>query len=391
MNAPRDLATALPELSADEIQHYSRHLLIPQIGEEGQRRLKAARVLMVGAGGLGSPLALYLAAAGVGTLGVVDFDQVDRSNLHRQVLYGIDDVGSPKLDAAARRLRSLNPHITVVPHAVRLSSDNALDLMRPYDLVVDGTDNFATRYLVNDACVLLGKPNVYASIFRFEGLLSIFAHGDGPCYRCLYPEPPPPDLVPSCAEGGVLGVLPGIVGALQAAEAIKLITGIGRSLSGRLLQFDALSMGFKEFAVERDPDCPICSAKASIKALIDYDQFCAEPAPTDVVDEVSVAELRRCLAAAEPPLLLDVRSEAEARISRISGSRLMPLPELDELCDQLDPQADIVCYCKAGVRSERAARLLMRRGFARVRSLRGGIDAWQAEPTESAVHAGSTT
>ncbi len=387
MNAPlrqADGADApLPPLTPDELQHYSRHLLIPQIGRTGQQRLKAARVLVIGAGGLGSPLALYLAAAGVGTLGIVDFDTVDRSNLHRQVLYTVADVGSPKLEAATRRLQALNPHIEIVPHALRLTSDNALDVIRPYDLVVDGTDNFATRYLVNDACVLLGKPNVYAAIFRFEGLLSVFAHRDGPCYRCLYPEPPPPDLVPSCAEGGVLGVLPGIVGALQAAEAIKLLTGIGESLAGRLLQFDALSMRMREFAVDRDPHCPVCSANASIRQLIDYDQFCAGPKDPLAVPEIDAVDLRATLAAPGAPLLVDVRSADEAAIARIEGSTLIPLPELEDALDRLDPAAPLILYCQGGVRSERAGRLLLRRGFTQVRHLRGGINAWSATQAQA--------
>jgi adenylyltransferase/sulfurtransferase len=376
--APNAAAQALPPLTAEELEHYRRHLSIPQLGQAGQRRLKAARVLVVGAGGLGSPLALYLAAAGVGALGIVDFDSVDRSNLHRQVLYGIEDVGSPKLDAAVRRLRSLNPHVHVVPHALRLASDNALDVLRGYDLVVDGTDNFATRYLVNDACVLLGKPNVHAAISRFEGLVSVFAHAEGPCYRCLYPEPPPPDLVPSCAEGGVLGVLPGIVGALQAAEAIKLLAGIGESLTGRLLQFDALAMRFREFAVGRDPDCPACGRAPSLRRLIDYERFCAGPKESIQVETIDAAELQRLLAAPGAPLLLDVRSAEEASIARIEGARLIPLPELEASLGGLDADASIVCYCQAGVRSERAARLLMRHGYARVRHLRGGIEAWLA-------------
>jgi molybdopterin/thiamine biosynthesis adenylyltransferase/rhodanese-related sulfurtransferase len=381
MNAALNRAHAdrlLPPLDAQELQHYSRHLLIPQIGRTGQQRLKAARVIIVGAGGLGSPLALYLAAAGVGTLGIVDFDHVDRSNLHRQVLYGTEDVGTPKLDAATRRLRSLNPHVTVVPHAVCLTADNALDVLRPYDLVVDGTDNFATRYLVNDACVLLGKPNVYAAIFRFEGLLSVFAHGDGPCYRCLYPEPPPPDLVPSCAEGGVLGVLPGIVGALQAAEAIKLLAGIGDSLSGRLLQFDALSMRMREFTVQRDPHCPVCGSEPTLRTLIDYDEFCAGPSETTVVEEIDAAGLQRLLAAPGAPMLIDVRNADEAAIARIDGARLIPLPELEGALHGLDLHTPVICYCQAGVRSERAGRLLMHHGFTQVRHLRGGIQAWLA-------------
>jgi sulfur-carrier protein adenylyltransferase/sulfurtransferase len=379
MNAPlpKDAAEALlPPLDADERVHYARHLLIPQLGATGQRRLKAARVLVVGAGGLGSPLALYLAAAGVGTLGLADFDRVERSNLHRQVLYGVDDVGRPKLQAAARRLAALNPHIRVVPHELRVTRENALDVLRPYDLVVDGSDNFATRYLVNDACVLLGKPNVYASIFRFDGLLSVFAHRDGPCYRCLYPEPPPPDLVPSCAEGGVLGVLPGIVGALQAAETIKLIAGIGTPLVGRLLQFDALGLRFQEFAVQRDPDCPVCGVRPSITALMDYEQFCAGPQEGPAVEGIGPEVLHALLAGPAAPRLLDVRCAAEAAVARIDGARLLPLPDLEAALPGLDRHADWVCYCQAGVRSERAARLLLRHGFTRVRHLSGGLNAW---------------
>lgn len=383
-------AAPLPgaELSRAELSHYGRHLLVPEIGVEGQRKLKNARVLMVGAGGLGSPLGLYLAAAGVGTLGIVEFDRIEASNLHRQVLYGADQVGQPKLDAAAARLRGVNPHITIRPHALRLDASNALELIAEYDLVVDGTDNFATRYLINDACVLLGKHNVHASIFRFDGMLSIFGAPGGPCYRCLYPEPPPPGLVPSCAEAGVLGVLPGIVGALQASETIKLLLGIGQPLVGRLLRFDALAMRFEEFAIAPDADCPICSSRASIKALVDYEQLCGMEAPGTEVAEVNVGELKARLGGAQRPLLLDVRGAAEAAIAAIDGAQLIPLPELETRLEELERTRDIVCYCQSGKRSRKAAQLLMAAGFAAVSSLEGGMEAWLQEEAAQQVQKG---
>jgi sulfur-carrier protein adenylyltransferase/sulfurtransferase len=375
---PFHLAPA-PELERDEILHYSRHLIIPEVGVSGQRRLKGARILLIGAGGLGSPAAQYLAAAGVGTIGIVDFDIVDASNLQRQVLYTTADVGRAKLEAAAARLQAMNPMINVVQHAVRLDAENALEIVGGYDLVVDGTDNFATRYLVNDACVLLGKPNVYASVFRFEGLLSVFALDGGPCYRCLYPEPPPPGFAPSCAEGGVFGVLPGIMGTLQAAEAIKLITGVGRSMRGRLLRLDAAAMEFREFEVARDPACPLCGDRPTQTALVDYDAFCSGPAATEKVEApagVSPEWLRSALETGADIQLIDVRGANEFEIVRIEGARLLPLDELEDRADELDRSTRIVCYCKTGLRSARAVGLLTERGFGDVASLEGGIVAW---------------
>jgi sulfur-carrier protein adenylyltransferase/sulfurtransferase len=368
----------LPELTPAEIRHYSRHLIMPEVGSAGQRRLKAARVLTIGAGGLGSPLGLYLAAAGVGTLGVVDFDVVDESNLHRQVLFGRSSVGRPKIQAAVERLRDVNPHIELVPHETRLDSGNALQLFRDYDIIVDGTDNFPTRYLVNDACVLSGKPNVYGSIFRFEGQVSIFWGARGPCYRCLFPEPPPPGLVPSCAEGGVLGVLPGIIGSLQANEVIKLIVGAGDPLIGRLVLFDALKMRFRELKLKKDPACPICSENPTQRELIDYDQFCGiGPEPeAEMSYELNVFELKERLDAGEPLTILDVRTEQEYEIARIPGSVLIPLHELQDRLGELDPAATIVAHCHHGGRSARAVGLLRQMGFDRAINLAGGIDEW---------------
>jgi sulfur-carrier protein adenylyltransferase/sulfurtransferase len=379
------------ELSAAEIRRYSRHLILPEVGLEGQKKLKQARVLMVGAGGLGSPLGLYLAAAGVGTLGVVEFDTVDESNLQRQLLYGQKDVGRPKLLAATERLNDINPHIRIEPHETRLTSDNALELVRQYDIVVDGTDNFPTRYLVNDACALAGKPNVYGSIFRFEGQVSVFWAAQGPCYRCLFPEPPPPGLVPSCAEGGVLGVLPGIIGALQANEVIKLIVGIGEPLIGRLVLFDALALKFRELRLKKNPDCPLCSAHPTLTQLIDYEQFCGlgrgveEPmkdagAP-QLPLEITPPELQGWLAEGRELILLDVRNPPEWQICRINGANLLPLPELAERSGELagHEEAVIVAYCHGGVRSLRATEFLRAQGFGKTVSLAGGIDRWSRE------------
>lgn len=378
---------ALPELTHKEVERYSRHLLLPEVGLDGQRRLKAARVLLIGAGGLGSPAALYLAAAGVGTLGLVDFDVVDASNLQRQILHGTPDVGRPKLQSAADRLGAINPEVHVERHETRLTSENALDLFASYDVILDGTDNFATRYLVNDACVLLGKPNAYGSIFRFEGQASVFAAKDGPCYRCLYPEPPPPGLVPSCAEGGVLGVLPGIIGTIQATEAIKLILGVGQPLVGRLLLFDALTMKFRELRARRDPNCPVCGTNPTVTALIDYEQFCAGPQPvaqpTNELAEISAVELKAQLEGSHPPVLIDVREPHEFQICRIPGSILIPLGQLGSHIKELDPSAEIVVHCKGGVRSAKAAKQLQSEGFDHVTNLRGGILAWitDVDPT----------
>jgi adenylyltransferase/sulfurtransferase len=380
------IAKDATELSSEEIRHYSRHLLLPEVGMEGQRRLKAARVLIVGAGGLGSPAGLYLAAAGVGTLGLADFDVVDESNLHRQVLYARSDVGRPKLDAAVERLRGVNPHIRLVPHPVRLDAGNALELFADYDFVLDGTDNFATRYLVNDACVLLGKPNVYGSVFRFEGQVSVFWGARGPCYRCLFPEPPPPGLVPSCAEGGVLGVLPGIIGSLQANEAIKLIVGIGEPLIGRLLLFDALKMKVREMRLRKDPSCPVCSENPAQRGLVDYDQLCgiapedpAEDALHDDDFEISVTDAKRRLDSGEPIALLDVRTPQEHAIARIEGAKLVPLDQLPARVGELDSEIPLVVLCHHGFRSARAVQFLRQRGFPRAINLAGGIDAWSAE------------
>lgn len=371
----------LPQLDAQEIRRYSRHLILPEVGTEGQKRLKAAKVLMIGTGGLGSPLGLYLAAAGVGTLGIVDFDVVDESNLQRQVLFGISDVGKPKIEAAAARLRDINPHIQIVPYETRLESSNALDLFRDYDLVVDGTDNFPTRYLVNDACVLLGKPNVYGSIFRFEGQVSVFWGAKGPCYRCLFPEPPPPGLVPSCAEGGVLGVLPGIIGALQANEVIKLIVGAGDPLIGRLVLFDALKLRFRELKLRKDPNCPICSEHPTQTGLIDYEQFCGiEPeAPQEDDFEIEVTDLARWRNEGRDIVLLDVRTPQEYQIARIEGAILIPLQELPDRLNELDTASMIVAQCHGGVRSAQAVHFLRQHGFAKTRNLAGGIDAWSRE------------
>jgi len=371
----------LPELSHDEVRRYSRHLLLPEVGMEGQRRLKAARVLVVGAGGLGSPAALYLAAAGVGTVGLVDFDTVDESNLQRQILFGTPDVGRTKLAAARARLEALNPGVTIQTHDAPLSSANALDILGAYDVILDGTDNFPTRYLVNDACVLLGKPNAYGSIFRFEGQASVFAAKDGPCYRCLYPEPPPPGLVPSCAEGGVLGVLPGIVGTIQATEAMKMILGVGEPLVGRFLIFDALKMRFRELKVRKDSDCPVCGARPTIRELVDYEQFCGVPArnaaaPAAAVDELDVLTLKARLDRGEDLFLLDVREPGEHAICRIEGATLVPLGQLPGRAGELPADREIVAFCKAGVRSAKAVSLLGSLGFARARNLTGGILEW---------------
>jgi len=369
----------LPQLSPAEIRHYSRHLIMPEVGTTGQRKLKAAKVLTIGAGGLGSPLGLYLAAAGVGTLGIVDFDVVDESNLHRQVLFGRSSVGRPKIQAAAERLRDVNPHIKIVPHETRLDSGNALDLFKDYDIIVDGTDNFPTRYLVNDACVLLGKPNVYGSIFRFEGQVSIFWGARGPCYRCLFPEPPPPGLVPSCAEGGVLGVLPGIIGSLQANEVIKLIVGAGDPLIGRLVLFDALKMRFRELKLHKDPRCPVCSEHPTQRELIDYEQFCGiGPADTTIEPgfDISVEELKQRLDAGRPLTILDVRNPQEFEIARIPGAVLIPLHELQDRLGELDTASTLVVHCHHGPRSTQAVRFLRQMGFSRAVNLAGGIDAW---------------
>jgi len=364
-------------LSNEEIRRYSRHLLLPEVGVEGQRKLKDARVLCVGAGGLGSPVSMYLAAAGVGTLGLVDFDLVDVTNLQRQVLYTSTDAGQSKLIAARARLSAMNPAIRIEIHPFTLSSENALDLLRGYDIVVDGTDNFQARYLINDACVLLGLPNVSGSVLRFEGQASVYATPRGPCYRCLHPEPPPPGLVPNCGEAGVLGVLPGIIGTIQAAETVKIITGIGETLVGRLLILDALRMRFREVRIAKDPDCPVCGTHPTIRQLIDYEQFCGT-APVVLAPELelSAGQLRTRLDRGEALMLLDVREPQEADINSIPGSIVIPFGELPAKTATLDRSRDIVIYCKAGMRSASAVQMLQAAGFERVAHLKGGILSW---------------
>src|SRR5207253_2666249 len=366
-------------LTNDEYKRYSRHLIMPEVGLDGQLKLKAAKVLCIGAGGLGSPVAMYLAAAGVGTLGIVDFDTVDFSNLQRQILHGTPDVGRPKLASAKDRLNALNPNVNIETYETALTSENALKLFEPYDVIVDGTDNFPTRYLVNDACVLLGKPNAYGSIFRFEGQASVFAMKEGPCYRCLYPEPPPPGLVPSCAEGGVLGILPGLVGVIQATEAIKLILGQGDSLIGRLLLVDALGMKFRELKLRKNPDCPVCGKHPSITKLIDYNEFCGirgEEKPMEVgVPEIQVEELKSRLDSGEDVLVLDVREPHEYQICNISGY-LIPLGDLPKRVHELDSSREIVAHCRSGARSAKAVDFLRQAGFKKVHNLAGGILAW---------------
>jgi len=382
----------LPQLSNDEIARYSRHLILPEVGMEGQQKLKAARVLCVGTGGLGSPLALYLAAAGIGTLGLVDFDTVDSSNLQRQIIHSTRDVGRPKIDSAAEKLQALNPFLNVVKHETMLTSRNALEILRDYDVVADGTDNFPTRYLVNDACVLTGKPNAYGSIFRFEGQASVFATEHGPCYRCLYPEPPPPGLVPSCAEGGVLGILPGLVGVIQATEVIKLILGKGEPLIGRLLLVNALDMRFRELKLRKNPDCPACGTHPTVTQLIDYEQFCgivpeAKMAPIqNGIPQMNVKELKQRLDHGDDLFILDVREPFEYQIARIEGQlqgqeggHLIPLGDLPKRFNELNPEKEIVVQCKSGGRSQRAAEFLAKNGFQKLHNLAGGITAWSNE------------
>jgi adenylyltransferase/sulfurtransferase len=367
-------------LTHDEVLRYSRHLLLPEVGVEGQRKLKAARVLLVGAGGLGSPAALYLAAAGVGTLGLAEFDLVDVTNLQRQILHGTSQVGRPKLDSARLRLHDLNPHVQVEPVPARLTSANAFEVLQGYDVVVDGSDNFPTRYLVNDACVLLGKPLVYGSIFRFEGQVSVFDAARGPCYRCLYSEPPPPGLVPSCAEGGVLGVLPGVIGSLQALEAIKLVLGIGEPLVGRLVLFDALRLRFRELGLRKDPDCPLCGAHRTITQLIDYEAFCGIGAPAaHAGPEVTAREVHEAIESGRGLTLLDVREPHEFEIVHLPGSLHVPLRELPARLREIDPHRDLVVLCHHGMRSMQAVELLRGAGFSSARSLAGGIDAFAVE------------
>src|SRR5881396_1468567 len=374
-----DQRTSAVHLSTEELQRYSRHLIMPEVTADGQRRLKAARVLCIGAGGLGSPAALYLAAAGVGTIGIVDFDDVDLSNLQRQILHGTKDVGRAKLESARDRLSDINPKIDIELHKCRFTSENASQLVAQYDVIVDGSDNFPTRYLSNDVCVFARKPNVYGSVFRFEGQTTVFApHLGGPCYRCLFPEPPPPDTVPNCAQAGVLGVLPGIIGMLQAIEAIKLIIGIGEPLIGRLLHFDALKVKFRELNLRRDAQCPVCGENPTIFAPIDYDQFCGARAD-QAVPTISVHDVKRKMDAREAFQLIDVRETFEYEIARIDGAKLIPLREIAERADELQREGPIVIHCHSGQRSAQAVRLLQQRGFANVYNLEGGIDAWSAQ------------
>jgi molybdopterin/thiamine biosynthesis adenylyltransferase/rhodanese-related sulfurtransferase/molybdopterin converting factor small subunit len=377
--------TAAP-LTNEEIARYSRHLILPEVGMDGQAKLKKAKVAMIGAGGLGAPLGLYLAAAGIGRIGIVDFDVVDASNLQRQVIHGTADIGRKKLDSAADRMRDINPNVRIDKFDTGLTSENALEILRDYDVVVDGTDNFPTRYLVNDACVLLNKPNVYGSIFRFEGQATVFAYEDGPCYRCLYAEPPPPGLVPSCAEGGVLGILPGIIGVIQATEVVKLILGIGETLKGRLLLYDALGMRFRELKLRRDPDCPACGDHPSITKLIDYQEFCGiKPMSTQTVNSgvIDVTAVKEKLDRGDQFLLIDVREPHEYQIARIPGSKLIPLGELPKHLSELDKNAEIVAHCKMGGRSQQAVDLMKQNGFTNVRNMTGGITAWsdKVDPT----------
>ncbi|HKO99786.1 MAG TPA: molybdopterin-synthase adenylyltransferase MoeB [Pyrinomonadaceae bacterium] len=371
----------MPSLSNEEIARYSRHLIMPEVGLEGQRKLKAASVLMIGTGGLGAPLGMYLAAAGVGRLGIVDFDVVDSSNLQRQIVHGTKDVGRRKVESARDRLADINPHIDLETHELRLTSDNALELIKDFDIVVDGTDNFPTRYLVNDACVLTGKPNVYASIFRFEGQASVFWAERGACYRCLYPEPPPPGLVPSCAEGGVLGVLPGIMGAIQAAETIKIILGAEDILVNRLLLFDAWAMKFREFKLRKDPKCPVCGENPSIKELIDYEQFCGIGATAPVeetqLEEITASDLKARLDRGDDLQIIDVREPNEYEIAKMPGTKLIPLGSVVNRMNEIDSSRETVVHCKGGVRSAKAIDALKKAGFSgKMINLKGGITAW---------------
>ena len=369
-------------LTNEEIRRYSRHLILPEFGMSGQRKLKAGSVLLIGAGGLGSPLALYLAAAGVGHIGLVDFDVVDESNLQRQIAHGTSTLGVAKTESAKRRLKDLNPNVEVTTYEEQVTSENALDLMRPYDVIVDGTDNFPTRYLTNDASVMLGKPNVYGSIFRFEGQATVFHPKEGgPCYRCLYPEPPPPGLVPSCAEGGVLGVLPGVIGTIQATEAIKLLAGIGEPLIGRLMLYDALSMRFRELKLRRNPECPVCGENPSVTELIDYEQFCGivpEPVRASAY-EITPVEVGEWLHSDSPPFLLDVREANEWEIGRLPGAVRISVNELQERMNELDTAREMVVYCRSGVRSGRAVDMLRAAGFRKVKNMTGGILRWSDE------------
>lgn len=377
------------ELTKEQLQRYSRHFILPEIGQDGQKKLLTAKVLLVGTGGLGSPLGLYLAAAGVGTLGLVDFDTVDLSNLQRQILHTNDEVGNPKVESAERRINAMNPDTKIIKHETMLTSENALDIMKDYDVIVDGTDNFPTRYLTNDACVLLGKPNIYGSIFRFDGLATVFKADEGPCYRCLYPEPPPPGMVPSCAEGGVLGILPGTIGLIQATEVVKQIVGIGRSLVGRLMVYDALQMTFRELKLRKDPNCPVCGENPTITELIDYQEFCGmtrgEAVQDDSIEEISVEDLKVKLDNKEDFVFIDVREPFESDIAKIEGAKLMPLGQLESQLEELKGAEgkEIVAHCHHGGRSRKALEILQANGFKVLKNVTGGIDEWSLRIDES--------
>ena len=378
---PVEAPVAAPTLSKEEVLRYSRHLIMPEVGMEGQLKLKAAKVLLVGTGGLGAPLGMYLAAAGIGRIGMVDFDVVDHTNLQRQIIHGTKDVGRKKLDSAADTMHDINPYVQLDKYEVALTSDNAFDIIRDYDMVIDGTDNFPTRYLVNDACVLLNKPNVYGSIFRFEGQATVFAYEGGPCYRCLYPEPPPPGLVPSCAEGGVLGILPGMIGIVQATEAVKLILGTGEPLVGRLLLYDALAMRFRELKLRRNPECPVCGDHPTVTKLIDYQEFCGmgrgqEEPVVEATGDIEPTEVKQRIDRGDNFILIDVRETHEHQICNIPYAKLIPLGELPKRLNELDQNADYVMHCKSGMRSAKAVDLLRQSGYKRVRNMKGGILAW---------------
>lgn len=376
------------ELTQEQLKRYSRHFILPEIGQEGQKKLLQSKVLLIGTGGLGSPLGLYLSAAGIGTLGLVDFDVVDLSNLQRQIIHTNDEVGNPKVDSAEKRIKAMNPDTVVIKHETALTSENALDILKDYDVIIDGTDNFPTRYLTNDACVFLNKPNIYGSIFRFDGLATVFKADEGPCYRCLYPDPPPPGMVPSCAEGGVLGILPGTIGLIQATEAIKQITGIGKSLVGRLMVYDALQMTFRELKLRKDPACPVCGPNATIKELIDYEQFCGitrggdplETSGSDVVD-ITVEDLKKKLDGKEDFVFIDVREEFEYEIAKIEGAKLIPLGQIESRISELEEfkGKEIVAHCHHGGRSRKALELLSSKGFSNLKNVAGGIHEWAAQ------------
>lgn len=378
------------ELSKEEYERYSRHLILPEVGVEGQKKLKAASILCVGTGGLGAPLTMYLAAAGVGRIGLVDFDVVDASNLQRQIIHGTSWIGKPKIDSAEHRLKDINPYVEIVRYPVRLSSENALEIFKDYDIIIDGTDNFPTRYLVNDACVLLNKPNVYGSIFRFDGQATVFHYEDGPCYRCLYPEPPPPGLVPSCSEGGVLGILPGIIGVIQATEAVKIILGVGRTLKGRLMLYDALNMSFRELKLRKNPECPVCGTHPTVTSLIDYEEFCGIPqaraeeeSAKATMGEITATELKQLLDQKADVVVIDVRNPDEFATTRIPGTTLVPLPSIEqgegiEKIRSLVNGSDLVVHCRSGMRSAKALAILQTAGITG-KNLKGGIHAWADE------------